>query len=576
MWMVFKVNYKITDNQKKLVTHILILFGIVLVAGLAITLLDSGEARTCVWDGGDGASALASDPDNWDTDTAPVAGDDILFDGLHLVNASADDACTWDLSTNSFGTFTIASAYSGTITQSSDMYIQGFSMSGGTFTGAISKWMYLSNGIFSQTAGTLTGDNLRLNLINSSLNAIVGVPQNLKLDGVCYINTTGEKFSRMFTNTGTLIILNQWDVGLNTPPYTVSNTGTITGRLNIWLYSSDVTINAGIGTDTRIYARSSASGNRVVTLSDDAVGITNIQSSHATYTCTLDPNGHSLTASSITIGTRGILSNSAGTVSNVTCAAFTSTSGTFNHVNIILQMNGGTLTSTAGEQFETLLLNGTVDLVNAVNITEDMRFVNVDPDYAQIDVYLDTVYHSTISSPYSFGTGTQIGASYSYLPDVQITMSQFYEDVDFSIYAYISSTLPVEYNITGTAASFLSYHEGRIVGMPPDIGNYTYIITATHESGSKDILTGYILVGSLSTAEYSFDMIWGLILWLVISAFMLLGLLLNIPLIQIVAFMGTIGSIVASLRIPNFEAFLMIFALGNSVLFFIGMIRYRR
>lgn len=566
-----------------------ILLAIIAIAIVCFTFVsDDGEARLCVWDG-EGADALASNPLNWDTDTVPVALDDILFDGLNLVNASADDPCTWDLATNSFGTFTIASAYSGTITQSSDMYISGYSQAGGTFTGVTTKWVYCS-GDFNQGKidGGISTDSVRLNMSGTgslSTNSDLAYKDRLHslhiIGNIDIISNNNVRYSFSVFNGAILTIADGKTLDVyHTNDAISQNMGTINGNgsFRILLFSSlTKTIGGEISSGSFYIIQVDAGTHSKLSLLNDISPLyISILSASALQTATLDLNGYNLTASSITVGTRGILTNSAGTVSNVTCAAFTSTSGTFNHVNIILQMNGGTLTSTAGEQFETLLLNGTVDLVNAVNITEDMRFVNVDPDYAQIDVYLDTVYHSTISSPYSFGTGTQIGASYSYLPDVQITMSQFYEDIDFSIYAYISSTLPVEYNITGTAASFLSYHEGRIIGIPPDIGNYTYIITTTHESGSEDILTGYILVGSLSTAEYSFDMIWGLILWLVISAFMLLGLLLNIPLIQIVAFMGTIGSIVASLRIPNFEAFLMIFALGNSVLFFIGMIRYRR
>ncbi len=72
----------------------LFFLGIVALAVLAFSIsADESEARTCVWDG-EAADALASSATNWDTDTAPIAGDDILFDGL---NASADDDCTWDI-----------------------------------------------------------------------------------------------------------------------------------------------------------------------------------------------------------------------------------------------------------------------------------------------------------------------------------------------------------------------------------------------------------------------------------------------------------------------------------------------
>jgi hypothetical protein len=75
--------------------------------------------------------------------------------------------------------------------------------------------------------------------------------------------------------------------------------------------------------------------------------------------------------------------------------------------------------------------------------------------------------------------------------------------------------------------------------------------------------------------EYSFEIIWGLLLWVSITGFMLLGYFKDIPLIMIVAFITGLGNIVLCLGIENFAPFTMIFALGNSVLFFIGMVRWK-
>jgi len=308
-----------------------------------------------------------------------------------------------------------------------------------------------------------------------------------------------------------------------------------------------------------------------LSLDEQFNNVLSLISGHATYTCTLDLNGHNLTASSITVGTRGILQCGEGTI---TTSALTSTSGTITEETATWVFTNATVTATSGEKFYNVYMNGWCDFTNPVNVTNDLRFINVPTAYDDIDVYLDTVYSQTIPSPYSFGAEITAGAKYEYEPDVQITMSQFYEDIDFSIYAYISTNLPVTYNITGTASAWLSYHEGRIVGMPPDIGNYTYTITATHDSGSVDIVNGYILVGSLSTAEYSFDMIWELIIWIIITLFMLLGWYMEIPLIQLVAFAVGVGNIINTLRIDNFTALSLIFILGNSILFLMGMIKY--
>lgn len=560
------------------VKYVLAFFLIVIALGIGLSLSsDSADARLAVWDGGDPSSALASDPDNWDTDTAPVAGDNILFDGL---NATGDDPCTWDLSNNSFGTFTIAAGYSGTITQSSDMHITGYSQAGGTFTGVITKWVYC-DGDFTQSDGTISGDKLSLEITNGNLTMVSGIFQglyHLAIYGVVNATTTNPTnslTSQSLSNYGnfstTRIIELNW---ISTTGRIYINNGTITASsLNFRMRVHDISINFGeLNAGLQFILEGGANGNKKVTILNNlSITTLNFYSGHTSYTCTLDLNGHNLTASSITVGTRGILQCGEGTI---TTSALTSTSGTITEETATWIFTNATVTATAGELFYNIHMNGWCDFTNSVNVTHDLRFINVPFAYDDIDVYLDTVYSQTIPSPYSFGAEITAGAKYEYEPDVQITMSQFYEDIDFSIYAYISTNLPVTYNITGTASAWLSYHEGRIVGMPPDIGNYTYTITATHESGSVDIVNGYILVGSLSTAEYSFDMIWELIIWIIITLFMLLGWYMEIPLIQLVAFAVGVGNIINTLRIDNFTALSLIFILGNSILFLMGMIKY--
>ncbi len=65
--------------------------------------------------GGDG---LASNPANWSNGID--VGYNVIFDATSTAN------CTFDYD-GELGTFTIAAGYSGTITQSSDMYISGYS-----------------------------------------------------------------------------------------------------------------------------------------------------------------------------------------------------------------------------------------------------------------------------------------------------------------------------------------------------------------------------------------------------------------------------------------------------------------
>lgn len=105
------------------------------------------RARTCTWDGG-GADALASNAVNWDTDTAPVAGDSIVF-------PTTTKACTWDISL-ALAAFTVNSGYVQTITQNSGA---NFNFSGNaTISGACTITCHASAtwtcAAFSNTAGT--------------------------------------------------------------------------------------------------------------------------------------------------------------------------------------------------------------------------------------------------------------------------------------------------------------------------------------------------------------------------------------------------------------------------------------
>ena len=81
------------------------------------------------------SGALASTDANWDTGTKPAAGDEAKFDGAFPV--TGNDNCTWDLTT-SINKFTTTSGYSGTITCSTAMNVNGganniFTHDGGTF-----------------------------------------------------------------------------------------------------------------------------------------------------------------------------------------------------------------------------------------------------------------------------------------------------------------------------------------------------------------------------------------------------------------------------------------------------------
>lgn len=87
----------------------------------------AGATRT--WDGG-GADNNASTAANWSSDTAPVAGDLVVFDSTSTKN------CTWNLSAAlTFESFSVNTGYSGTISLSNGLTLSGaYSQATGTVT----------------------------------------------------------------------------------------------------------------------------------------------------------------------------------------------------------------------------------------------------------------------------------------------------------------------------------------------------------------------------------------------------------------------------------------------------------
>lgn len=552
---------------------VLAFFAMVIILGLALTLFsDNTEARTCVWDGGAG-DYFASSAANWDTDTTPAQGDDLVFSG--------GKDCLFDISTDSLGLFSI-DGFTGVITQTSDVYISGYYQTSGTFWGEPTKSVYCS-GSWTKTGGTHTAN--KVNIVfsgtgdvtsNSSpdfLTTIFNGETVIKSDVSTFAITVNNGHSVSIASGKALL----WDMG--SPGKECVNDGIIAGDGTLKCYSYNLAKSLSLGVvsvaDILFYLPVWGGASSSVTMLGDATCVGSdilVKSDHATYTMTIDISEYELNAASITVDTRSILLCGEG---NIYTSTLISTSGTIIEETATWEFVNATVTATSGQKFYNVHMNGWVDFTNSVNVTNELMFVDVPSEYDDLDVYLDTVYSSTIPSPYTFGPEITFSAKYEYEPDVQIEISQFYEDTDFSIYAYISSNLPVTYNITGTASDWLSYHEGRIIGMPPDIGNYTYTITATHESGSVDIVSGHILVGQLDTAEYNFDFVWGLLLWSIITIFMVFGYLREIPLMQMVVWAISFGNIVATIRIENFGAFVALFAICNTIIFFIGMARWR-
>ncbi len=86
-----------------------------------------------VWTGA-GTDEMASTPENWSDNTAPISGDHIRFDGSHLGNARTN--ATWDLEIEP-ASWTQTVAYAGTVTIQTKYPDQGSSFTNLTITGDV-------------------------------------------------------------------------------------------------------------------------------------------------------------------------------------------------------------------------------------------------------------------------------------------------------------------------------------------------------------------------------------------------------------------------------------------------------
>ena len=327
---------------------------------------------------------IAAGPGDWDDDGnwslghSPIAGEDPTFDGTSVNNCNAND----DTPT---GVLTIAAGYTGTIIQSSDMYISGYSQSGGTFTGDTMKWIYLS-GNFVKNAGSMTAWVTNLNIIGNSVHSTTGGGQihfrTVKINdafkftagggGSNYINVLS------FINNGILEIPtgtffnNYCGTG-----HGYINNGTIysNGSFNILLNSFDITINMGIINGNLYVKNPYTSGDRTLILNSNCdnyllkiyiVGITKLAS--------IDPNGHNLTADSITVGPRGILQCGEGTI---TTTSLDSSAGTITPETATWVFDdAATVNVAAGQELHSVIVKDRLKLLSNLGIEQALAHTN--------------------------------------------------------------------------------------------------------------------------------------------------------------------------------------------------------
>lgn len=395
---------------------------IALVAIVVVLNLTSGDAAadSHYWDG-EGADALFSTDANWAiwggaNDVEPTEGDDIYF-------WDWDKSCTWDVALT-VGDITIAANYTGTVTQGSvDFGYDDFSMAGGVWTGS-SKWQTCSSN-WVKTGGTFT--SYTSNVFFTNVNAIISSNSNLpfnqlRVSGLLNVMSgTAVAVSCQYLDIDPGGIINislgktlnlYWGGGGPTGYW--YNDGTIMGDGTLaFLSKIDYNLDLGVvdvsSVQFRLYVTATAS--KIFTLVNGFVSSNIIVvSDHATYTMTLDLNGKSLSATSITVGARGIISSSVAGAEIEAGGILVQANGQLDATNIEYIDNSGNWDSSAGTWKPGQ---------NQVNMTGSGKTVKLSAAQAfyrlQID---DTASVSLLSNVIVMShlsiDGTSNGASYRY------------------------------------------------------------------------------------------------------------------------------------------------------------------
>jgi PKD repeat protein len=353
-----------TSLGNKVLSHAILILLLISATPLVIHVSSenvSAVADTHTWDGG-GANALASTGANWDQgDTAPIAGDSALFNAGAL-------PCTWDLAIT-LEHFLLYATYSGVVTQTVSFGTSGsFSINAGTFSGGAGTGCTVTcGGSYSEDGGTMTSDLTSLILTGASktIYSLAGWRiGTLNITGSytmasSYLPVSNFINSGSLTLTGTSHLLISWYGSV------VKNSGTLastdTAHITVVLINADPTFtNTGVwGAETLFTLHNAAAVSRIVTLGGNCqMGDVAIESSHATFTLTFDlsANNYALSATDITIGTRGILMGRASTI--ISSGNWDSTNGTF-YQNSSSVAVGGYAKIASDQQFHNLTVNGT-------------------------------------------------------------------------------------------------------------------------------------------------------------------------------------------------------------------------
>ncbi len=325
------------------------------------------------------SASTASTAGSWQNGSL-VAGQNIWFTSAHT------GSCTsWDVA-NNFGSFNIMTGYTGTITQGVNFSVTSYNQAAGIFTGNTANLVTLY-GSLTYSGGTISSGTTNYQLMTDGLifkwtgaNTFgsMQVSANATITTFTLANEIASNKNILIDSGKTLSIASGATLRFSTWPLgaTFANNGVIAGSGTIAFdfYNANKalimgTINAGVKFElessattscTQMLAANTGFGSTLVVISN-----------HASNTMTLDlsANNYSLSATSITMGTRGILNARA---SSITCSgSWDSSAGSFVQGTSFVHLTGvsNTLKRATGQEFYSLSTESGASYTMLSNIT---------------------------------------------------------------------------------------------------------------------------------------------------------------------------------------------------------------
>jgi len=326
-------------------------------------------------------AGLASDPLNWSGFVCPQTGDDVIFDATSVNN------CLWDLDASivTVNSFTLATGYTGTVTQGDvDIGIGagGLLQQDGVFTCNVNMQIYC-HGSFVYEGGTVLSN--RINLVMTGNESILAPRYNMNLLSLRVFGSV--QIEEMFVVEKGLevgpeaVLLTDYIHPIRCGNYPngfliidgeIRGSGRIT--VNMFRYDLSVFHVKGYVENLKLESVNSVTGNLVVTSSGDVnVGKLEISSAHATYTCTFDLNGHSLTVEGVTVRTRGAIVGD-GTIINA--GDIDVSAGSFSFTGQYVQVGDGTIKLAEGQKFNELLCIAPTKLASDIIVDDILAYIH--------------------------------------------------------------------------------------------------------------------------------------------------------------------------------------------------------